>query len=168
MLGGFGGRRKRRRQKMRWLDGITDSMDMSQWTLGVGDEQGGLACCNSWGAKCWTGLSYWTELYVWMSVHFYFDNQGNSDFHIWFMCYETETTHNKEPRFVTELQNRNTSTQNSLGILEKNVDFSRSRKIATQTSCLSVSYVLEKPSILNDCGCLATDLCQTLLWHHRL
>ena len=28
MLGGFGGRRRRGRQRMRWLDGITDSMDM--------------------------------------------------------------------------------------------------------------------------------------------
>ena len=35
---------------MRRLDGITDSMDMSL-TLDVGDGQGGLACCDSWGCK---------------------------------------------------------------------------------------------------------------------
>ena len=29
MLGGIGGRRRRRQQRLRWLDGITDSMDMS-------------------------------------------------------------------------------------------------------------------------------------------
>ena len=37
---------------MRGLDGITDLMDMSLGNpLGVGDRQGGLACCNSWGRK---------------------------------------------------------------------------------------------------------------------
>ena len=52
MLRKIEGRRRRGRQRMKWLDGITDSMDMGLGgTLGVGDGQGDLACCSSWGRK---------------------------------------------------------------------------------------------------------------------
>ena len=48
MLRGIGGRRRRGRLRMRWLDGITDSMHMSLGELRELVMQGGLACCDSW------------------------------------------------------------------------------------------------------------------------
>ena len=66
MLGGIGGRRRRGRQRMRWLDGITDWLNGHEfeWTLGVGDGQRGLVCCDSWGRKesDMTEQLNWTEL----------------------------------------------------------------------------------------------------------
>ena len=60
MLGKIEGRR-RERQRMRWLDGITDSIDMFEQALGIGDGQGTLACCNPWVAKSRTWLNNWTD-----------------------------------------------------------------------------------------------------------
>ena len=68
MLGKIEGRRRRGRQRMRWLDGITDSIDMSlsklrEYVMG----QGSPACCSPWGHKelDMTEQLNWNSTVVW-------------------------------------------------------------------------------------------------------
>ena len=65
MLGKVEGRRKSGQQRMRWLDGITDSIDMRfEQTAGDREGQGSLACCSPWSHK----ESGTTEQLNWQSL----------------------------------------------------------------------------------------------------
>ena len=78
ILGKTEGRRRRGRQRMRWLDGITDSMDMGLSGLQelVMDREAWRAAVHG-VAKSWTQLSDWTEL----RVQILFSNHGNGHKH---------------------------------------------------------------------------------------
>ena len=75
MLGKFEGRRRRGRQRMRWLDGITELV-----SPGIGDGQGSLMCCSPWDHKesDMTEWLNWTKLnwrgYFYLTVQKAFSN----------------------------------------------------------------------------------------------
>ena len=73
MLGRIEGGRRRGWQRMRWLDGITNLMDKFEWTPGVGDGLGSLACCSPWSCK----ESDTTERLNWTDTFYT---------HIFYMC----------------------------------------------------------------------------------
>jgi len=74
MLGGIGGKRRRGRQRMRWLAGWHHWLDghESEWTPGVDDGQRGLACCDSWDCKesDTTEWLIWSEKYFSVYIHY--------------------------------------------------------------------------------------------------
>ena len=80
MLGKIEGRRRRGWPSMRWLDGITDSMDMSWETPGFHDGQGGLVCIAHGVAKSQTPLSDWIDWLIYIC-----DKVEHS--YIWYNCY---------------------------------------------------------------------------------
>ena len=57
MLGKIEGRRRRGQQRMRWLDGITDSMVINLSKLGDSEGQGSLVCFSPWGHSVGDNLS---------------------------------------------------------------------------------------------------------------
>ena len=69
--------RRRGQQKMRWLDNITNSMDLNEQTIGDSEVQGSLACCSPWGHRVEHNLA--TEQQM-TEPHFFSRNSNENVF----------------------------------------------------------------------------------------